>query len=86
MNNEKDVQEFNDYVEKRKVEIKMNKIYKIRFRNQVQKTEGGRIERHTSIHCTLPKQAVEDMGITEEDNAVSLSYDEDAKEITIKKI
>ena len=66
--------------------IKMNKIYKIRFRNQVQKTEGGRIERHTSIHCTLPRQAVEDMGITEEDNAVSLSYDEDAKEIIIKKI
>ena len=63
----------------------MNKNYKVSFSTQFQVCEDGKTKRHNHIKTTLPADAVADMGITKENNLINISYDEDKKQLIIKK-
>lgn len=63
----------------------MNKKYKVSFSTQIQSCEDGKTKRHNHIKTTLPATAIADMGITKENNLVDISYDEENKQLIIKK-
>lgn len=63
----------------------MTKIYKLQYYIQNQLLENGKIQKHRKVTTSLPVGPLMDMGIDEENNAISLHYDEKTKTITIRK-
>lgn len=63
----------------------MTKIYKVQYNIQSQTMENGRIQKHRKAISTLPATALLDMGVTEEENTITIFYDEENKQIIIKK-
>lgn len=63
----------------------MDRNYKVTFVTQFQTRADGKRERHNRIRTTLPAAPLADMGITEENNLINISYDEDNKQLIIRK-
>ena len=65
--------------------MKIEKIYKVKYKQQTQKNENGKLYTKSNRSITVSNGILKDMNINQQENEVILSYDTDTKEITIKK-
>lgn len=65
--------------------MKIEKIYKVKYKQQTQKNENGKLYIKSNRSITVSNGILKDMNINQQENEVILSYDTDTKEITIKK-
>ena len=65
--------------------MKIEKISKVKYKQQTQKNENGKLYIKSNRSITVSNGILKDMNINQQENEVILSYDTDTKEITIKK-